>query len=601
MSRDESSSSSSSSSAAQPLPAPSVPVSASNPGSLLAAARRSTEGEKRLTLLRQQNKKEQDSEDAERVRRVTKLIEQKQKQRAAGGDKEEEDDDDDDDDDEDDDDAQAMKHDRLVQKVAESAAPPPARASSAGTRPSRASVGGGGPSDDGGSGGNKSTSSLQAQQQQQNPLSSLHSHAAAAALPPHSTLLAPLLHKSFMSEVSKWESLGGPGLPLKSRDAFASDLNFRYLCGPAGLDHLPKSAVVTRVRRAVVAVIEQVVSGDVLNVPAAKSDSPTGGGKSKKQHQQPRRNGGQELWDEGAPLDAGADWERRADEEIKRGERAAAAAAADNGDDDYADDGGEQPPTVAGVRHLLDEDGELHKEVEARQLKEKEKEYKMRPSAMREPPNKGWNNAPVLKVPRGPWNCSLCGKGNEKDDDKCKVCGRARNFTTKEEAAKKEKENAAAKADNPEDAKKKWKDENDKFKAINDDYLKFIKMKTKTDADAVARAELAGDIDKILQSLRLPNNSGGLGPLSDSVAAPTPVKQDQWRLHNPTNRTDGRDLDDVLQEPWKPKEGLELKIKREAFKSEVAAGGEFASNAVKEAEKAKELSQATLKKKFAYL
>ena len=169
-----------------------------------------------------------------------------------------------------------------------------------------------------------------------------------------------------------------------------------------------------------------------------------------------------------------------------------------------------------------------------------------------------------------PWKCGLCGKTNECKIQNCVTCGRCKTHKSEKELKLAEEKKAREVVGGGEDAKAEAKKKADEAQKINNDYLQFLAMKTKTDTEAVDRDSLAGDINGLLASLR-----GTLGPLSDEVVAPPVVIGTDWRVHEPNGRKDGQHVGEVNHDT-----SIEVDVvrknKREDFLHSVGAGGEFA-------------------------
>jgi len=171
-----------------------------------------------------------------------------------------------------------------------------------------------------------------------------------------------------------------------------------------------------------------------------------------------------------------------------------------------------------------------------------------------------------------PWKCSICSKANGAEDKKCTVCGRAKNLDKKGKAP-------ASGGEEDKHDMKSMKEENEKFAKINEDYMRFHKMKTKTDNDANQRSVMADDITSLLASLRgtltsIETVDHGGQQLADIVKKPPVEHNEDWRVKNPKGRVDGRDTEEVVKDYMPP--DVLRKQKREEFLERVGAGKEFA-------------------------
>ena len=115
-----------------------------------------------------------------------------------------------------------------------------------------------------------------------------------------------------------------------------------------------------------------------------------------------------------------------------------------------------------------------------------------------------------------------------------------------------------------------WKKEAEKHKKVNEDYLRFIAMKEKTDETAKERDALSGEIKNLLQSLR-----GSLGPLSDEVVATEKVTDRDWRVKESNGRTDGQHINEVNLDT-DTEVDVKRKNQREDYLRSIGAGGDFA-------------------------
>ena len=105
---------------------------------------------------------------------------------------------------------------------------------------------------------------------------------------------------------------------------------------------------------------------------------------------------------------------------------------------------------------------------------------------------------------------------------------------------------------------------------MNDDYLRFIAMKHKTDETAQERTEMAGEIGDLLASLR-----GTLGPLSDQVVPPPKVTNTDWRVGEPNGRKDGKHVSEINHDTSIDVDVVR-KNEREDWLRQVGAGTDFA-------------------------
>ena len=64
--------------------------------------------------------------------------------------------------------------------------------------------------------------------------------------------------KLFQSSVDKWELTGGRNEPFHQREAFAEFLTDKFMCGE--MDALPRTIIVTKVRKDMMRIIETFVA-----------------------------------------------------------------------------------------------------------------------------------------------------------------------------------------------------------------------------------------------------------------------------------------------------------------------------------------------------
>jgi hypothetical protein len=389
--------------------------------------------------------------------------------------------------------------------------------------------------------------------------------------------------KDFNEEVKKWDMTGGRNEVADIREAMAEFLTEKYMCQK--LDALPKTIIVTKIRRDMMGIIENFVApkegeeraGERPGVPYDES-AETGG-----------TNGGGHLDssdddddDDDDEFDYVASKEKNVrlrmlmaqKKRMRKEKEEAEGGVTLNSDMEMkklaVDEARRRQQDVQG--RLLSRKEETQKSAYDRDIEEHRFDWDRR-QQNRKRGNGGDGGG--ARVPRKtfvsfePWKCSLCGKENEAKERKCNTCGRDKTYMTG-----KAKEKAAKEAANdvPKDEKEmeEWKKEADKHKKVNEDYLKFIAMKRKTDETAAERDDLAGDIQSLLKSLR-----GSLGPLSDEVVAPKKVTDTDWRVKESNGRTDGKHINEINHDT-----DIEVDVgrrqKREDYLRSVGAGGDFA-------------------------
>ncbi|GMH59461.1 hypothetical protein TrST_g11493 [Triparma strigata] len=367
--------------------------------------------------------------------------------------------------------------------------------------------------------------------------------------------------KEFKEEVERWEGTGGRIEPEEVRDAMAEFLTEKYLC--QRLDGLPKTITVTKVRKDIVRIVENFVA-------ARGEEEGTAG-----------VEGGVPIIDE---------------EEDREGEEE--EESSDDDDFDYvastaknvklrllmqkakakAKETRKQQENWKG--YALEEDIRKQQQLKGKQLTQIEAKQAAEKAAQDEIDRFDWEKRSKRKGKQQtqatkktfksfePWACGLCGKSNEAKERNCSTCGRDKLFTINKQkvaaaaAAAKEKPKDSAEAE-------KFKEEAEKHKKVNDDYLRFIAMKNKTDDTIVERSEMAGEIEGLLASLR-----GTLGPLSDVVEAPPTVTNDDWRVKEPKGRRDGQHIGEINLDTSIPVD-VKRKQERENFLRSVGAGEEF--------------------------
>ena len=161
-------------------------------------------------------------------------------------------------------------------------------------------------------------------------------------------------------------------------------------------------------------------------------------------------------------------------------------------------------------------------------------------------------------------------KQNAAEDKKCTVCGRRKNINLPQVIPEADK--TADQKKNEMDAMKK---ENEEHAKINQEYMNFHKMKTKTDAVADERGAMADDITSLLASLRgsiqTIEDGNFKGRLADEVKPPPVEHNEDFRVKNPKGRTDGR----TVEEANRPTPDVIRQMTRDKFLSKVGAGKEF--------------------------
>ena len=385
--------------------------------------------------------------------------------------------------------------------------------------------------------------------------------------------------KDFNEEVKKWDMTGGRNEVADVREAMAEFLTEKYMCQK--LDALPRTIIVTKIRKDMMGIIENFVApkegeeraGERPGVPYDES-AETGG-----------TNGGaaeSDSSDDDDDDDDDYDYVASKEKNVRlrmlmaqkkrmRKEQEEAGGVHLNSDMEMkklaVDEARRRQKDVQGK--LLSRKEEMRKEAYDKDIEDHRFDWDRRQQ------NRKGGNGGGARVPRKtfvsfePWKCSLCGKENEAKERNCKTCGRDKTHMTakaKELAAK----DAAKKVPKDEKEMEEWKKEADKHKKVNEDYLKFIAMKEKTDETAVERDNLAGDIQSLLKSLR-----GSLGPLSDEVVAPEKITERDWRVKESNGRTDGQHINEINQDT-----DIEVDVvrrqKREDYLRSVGAGGDFA-------------------------
>jgi len=382
--------------------------------------------------------------------------------------------------------------------------------------------------------------------------------------------------KDFNEEVKKWDMTGGRNEVADVREAMAEFLTEKYMCQK--LDALPRTIIVTKIRRDMMSIIENFVApqegqeraGERPGVPY--DDIQDG------------RNVGEEDEEDDDSDEDDYDYVASKEKNIKlrmlmaQKKRMQKQREKAGGDVNLNSDMAMKKLAVDEARRRQkDVQGKLLSRVEEKQKAEYDKDIEDhrfdwdRRQQKKAGAAGGNKNRGVRKtfVSFEPWKCSLCGKENEAKERNCKTCGRDKTYMSakaKEQAAK----NAAKSMPKDEKEMEEWKKEAEKHKKVNEDYLRFIAMKEKTDETAKERDALSGDIKNLLQSLR-----GSLGPLSDEVVAPEKVTDRDWRVKESNGRTDGQHINEVNFDT-DIEVDVERKNQREDYLRSIGAGGDFA-------------------------
>jgi hypothetical protein len=353
--------------------------------------------------------------------------------------------------------------------------------------------------------------------------------------------------KNFEQEVHKWDMQGGRNEVPEMREAFSEYLTEKYMCQT--LDGLASTITVTKIRKDVVNIIEQFVAG-----------AEEGGGAHPSQN-------GNDGDDSDSDEDDDDDYQPNLARNVRLRELMEKKHQKKLAVDDMRRPTEELPLQEAlAKQEFLKTQTLRYKNDQKRVQFEREKEEnRFRKDNVGK---KAREDRAKAHNPYDPWQCSLCSKSNEGKIQKCATCGRPKKFVSEKEQKlldeKSKRENAT------DEQKAEFKKKAEEAKKINDDYLKFLSMKKKTDTEADDRGSLAGDITGLLQSLR-----GTLGPLSDAVEAPPVVTGEDWRVHEPNGRLDGQHVNEVNHDTAVPVD-VTRKNAREDFLHGVGAGGEFA-------------------------
>ncbi|GMH49285.1 hypothetical protein TrLO_g9497 [Triparma laevis f. longispina] len=361
--------------------------------------------------------------------------------------------------------------------------------------------------------------------------------------------------REFKEEVERWEGTGGRNEPEEVRDAMAEFLTEKYLC--QRLDGLPKTITVTKVRKDIVRIVENFV--------AARGEEGTAGVEGGV----PNMVEDEDSSDDDDDFDYVASTAKNVKlrllmQKKKAKEKEKMVQQEQDNWKGYA--------LGEDIRKQAFLKGKQLTQIEAKQAAEKH--------AQDEIDRFNWEKRAKRKGKQGtqatkktfksfePWACGICGQKNEAKERNCSTCGRDKMHTINKQ---KEAAAAAAAKVKPKDEAEaeKFKEDAEKHKKVNDDYLKFIAMKNKTDDTIVERGQMAGEIEGLLASLR-----GTLGPLSDVVEAPPAITNDDWRVKEPKGRMDGQHVGDINLDTNIPLD-VKRKNEREDWLRSVGAGGEF--------------------------
>jgi len=383
-------------------------------------------------------------------------------------------------------------------------------------------------------------------------------------------LTATKAWKDFNQEVKKWEMTGGRNEVADVREAMAEFLTEKYMCQK--LDALPRTIVVTKIRKDMMGIIENFVApqeGDEKagDRPGVPFDGDQGNNDSD---------------DEEDESDDDDDYDYMASKN-KNVKLRMLMAQKKRMQKEQEQAGGTFLSTDAEMKKMaLDNARRRQSDIQNKKLSSIEERQKMDYDKDIEDHKFDWDRCQQKrnrKKDRGarktfvsfePWKCSLCGKENEAKERNCKTCGRDKTFKTAKAKEQAVKDKETYKTPKDEKEMDEWKQEADKHKKINEDYLRFIAMKTKTDESAKERDDLAGDIQGLLKSLR-----GSLGPLSDEVVAPEKVTERDWRVKESNGRTDGKHVNE-LNLDTDIEVDVARKQKREDYLRSIGAGTDFA-------------------------
>ena len=262
--------------------------------------------------------------------------------------------------------------------------------------------------------------------------------------------------KAFQEEVTKWERTGGRNEPPEIRDAFAGFLTDKYMCQK--LDSLPKTIVVTKIRKDMMRIIETFVAPDEDQDVAGEQ----GGVPRLDEDDEGNEQAANEInSDDSSEDEDDFDYAKSREKNIKLKLLMARKKAKQKAREKEENWKGYSLEEDLRRQHEIAKKQLTQIEAKQAQLKvaDDEKERFNLEAKKQKRLDKQKNQATKKTFKSfSPWKCGVCSKENEAKCVACSVCGRKKTHTIekdRDEAAKR----AAAHVPRTEAEAREWKEE----------------------------------------------------------------------------------------------------------------------------------------------